>query len=106
MSAPVHARRQRSAARSAPAPAAEAQQAAAWFGRALAELAPERLLAERLQGGSGLDRYRRIAVCAFGKAAGGMLAAWLDAAARSGAVGAAVECWLSVPASAPGPGAW
>ena len=80
-------------------------QALSWFHEALAALAPGRLLRRRLQTAPRLDAYRHIAVLAFGKAAPGMLAAWLQAAPGLGARAGAVEAWLSAPAGAPAP-AW
>ncbi|HUX67977.1 MAG TPA: DUF4147 domain-containing protein [Terriglobales bacterium] len=76
-------------------------QALSWFHQTLAALDPARLLRQRLQAAPPLDGYRQIAVLAFGKAAPGMLSAWLAAAPGRGARPDAVEAWLSAPAGAP-----
>lgn len=77
------------------------QQALAWYEAALAACDPARLLRECLPASSRLDGYRQVGVFAFGKAAWGMLAAWLEAAPGLGLRPGAAAAWISSPAGAP-----
>lgn len=79
------------------------EQLARWFGAVLAELDPCRLLRERLRGAPPLDRWPRILILAFGKAAVPMLAGWLEGAGADAARDAPrLEIVLAGPGAASG----